>query len=218
MQNGKINEAISNVKPMYTIGNDLIYKYDKETQFWGGNEYYYFDNKDIRGANNSIARVDAKDIYNSYLYRNEARKNQHYTYYPDVNGNFVVRNINATNPNVEADYAWVYFSLSVPDYFGNNSIYIGGMFNNYNKTPEYKMDYNQERNVYEKALLVKQGFNNYQYIMADNKGKVDNENAVDGNFYQTENDYQVLVYYRENGQRYDRVIGRGTANSENITN
>ena len=38
LQNGNLNTAITNIKPMYTIGNDLIYKYDSETQFWGGNE------------------------------------------------------------------------------------------------------------------------------------------------------------------------------------
>jgi hypothetical protein len=47
---------------------------------------------------------------------------------------------------------------------------------------------------------------------------VDYENAMDGNFYQTENDYFVIVYYRENRDRYDRVVGRGTANSLNIIN
>lgn len=218
MQNGKFDESIFNIKPMYTLGNDLIYKYDQETSFFAGNEYYYFDNKDIRGANNNVARVDALDIYNSHLYRNEARKNQIYTYYPDVNGNFVVRNLNTANSDVEADYAWVYFSVSVPDYFGNNSIYIGGMFNNYSKSDEYKMEFNETKNVYEKALLIKQGFTNFNYTMIDSKGNVDYKNAVDGNFFQTENNYDIIVYYRENGERYDRVIGRGKANSEVITN
>ena len=57
LQNGKFNNAIYNVKPMYTIGNDLIYKYDTETQFWAGNEYLFFENKIIQAANNSISRV-----------------------------------------------------------------------------------------------------------------------------------------------------------------
>jgi hypothetical protein len=80
------------------------------------------------------------------------------------------------------------------------------------------MDYNAEKGIYEKAVLIKQGFTNFQYLIADNKGIIDSENAIDGNFYQTENDYSVLVYYRENTDRYDRVIGKGTANSSNIIN
>lgn len=218
MQNGQFNGAITNVKPMYTIGNDLIYKYDTETQFWAGNEFLYFDNKDIRGANNSISRIDAKEIYNSYLYTNNARANVPYTFFPDVNGNFVVRNLNAEDSSVEADYSWVFFTLSAPAYYGKDDIYITGMFNNYALTPEYKMDYNKDKGVYEKALMVKQGFVNYQYTIANKNGKIDNENAVDGNFYQTENNYFAIVYYRENGQRYDRVIGKGIATSVDIIN
>ena len=66
--------------------------------------------------------------------------------------------------------------------------------------------------------MIKQGFTNYMYIVTDAKGKVDGKNAIDGNFYQTENNYNVFVYYRENNERYDRVIGMGYANSENIIN
>jgi len=219
LQNGQFNNAIKNIVPQYTIGNDLIYKYDTQTQFWAGNEFLYFDNNNIRAASNSIGRVDSgSDIYKSYLFTNKARGNYPYSYTQDVNGTFVVRNINATNSDTEADYSWVYFSLSAPAFMLNKGIYISGMFNNYSLSPEYKMDYNAEKAIFEKAILIKQGFNSYQYIIADNKGNIDNENALDGNFYQTENDYSVIVYYRENNDRYDRVIGKGNANSSTITN
>ncbi|WP_432672863.1 DUF5103 domain-containing protein [Flavobacterium sp. SM2513] len=218
LQNGNFNTAIKNVKPMYTIGNDLIYKYDSETQFWGGNEFLNFDNKDIRGVNNTVGRVTSNQTYNSILYTNQARKNQLYTFFPDINGNFFVRNFNAENNYIEADYAWVFFSLSAPDYFGKKNIFVNGMFNNYTLADENKMELNTKTGLYEKALFIKQGFTNFQYQIADKNGNVDEENAIDGNFYQTENQYTALIYYRENGQRYDKVIGKGIANSENITN
>lgn len=219
LQNGKFNSAIKNIQPQYTIGNDLIYKYDTETQYWAGNEFLYFENKDVRAANNNIARVDAStEVYNSYLYTNNARANFPYSVYEDVNGNFVVRNLNATNSEIEADYAWVYFSLSAPTFNNDNAIYINGMFNNYSLTPEFKMDYNPKKGIYEKALLLKQGFTNFEYVIVDRKGAIDNENAIDGNFYQTENDYSILVYYRANTDRYDHVVGKGNANSLNIIN
>ncbi|WP_414000157.1 DUF5103 domain-containing protein [Flavobacterium sp. W1B] len=219
LQNGKFNSAIKNIKPQYTIGNDLIYKYDSETQFWAGNEFLYFENKDIRAATNNVAHIDANtDIYNSYLYTNNARTNFPYSIIQDINGNFVVRNLNSTNDEIEADYAWVYFSLSAPTYRLNKGIYVTGMFNNYSLTPEYKMDYNSKKGIYEKAVLIKQGFTNFEYTIADDNKKIDRENAIDGNFYQTENDYSVLVYYRENTDRYDKVVGKGTANSTNIIN
>jgi len=80
------------------------------------------------------------------------------------------------------------------------------------------MEYNQEKGIYEKAIMIKQGFTNYQYVVADETKKIDYENAIDGNFSQTENNYFAIIYYRENNQRYDRIIGKGVANSEDITN
>jgi Domain of unknown function (DUF5103) len=219
VKNGQLNNTIANIKPMYTIGNDLIYKYDTETQFWGGNEFRYFENKDIRAANNFVGRIDSNGgIYNAHLYTDNARARVPYTYNPDINGNFIIKNVNAENNEIEADYAWVFFTLSAPAYYGKGDIYVNGMFNNFALTPEYKMDFNSEKGVFEKAIMIKQGFTNYQYVIADKAGKVDNENAIDGNFYQTVNDYFTLVYYKENNQRYFRIIGRGIASSEDIIN
>jgi hypothetical protein len=219
LQNGKLNEAITNIKPMYTIGNDLIYKYDSETQFWGGNEFLYFENKIIRAANNFIARVDANNgVYNTHLYTDNARINKSYTYNPDTNGNFVPLNVNASNNGIEADYSWVFFTLSAPSFYEKKNIYVNGMFNNYAISDDNKMEYNQEKGIYEKAIMIKQGFTNYQYVVADETKKIDYENAIDGNFSQTENNYFAIIYYRENNQRYDRIIGKGVANSEDITN
>jgi hypothetical protein len=220
LQNGKFQTAISNIAPQYTMGNDLVYKYDTPTQFWAGNEFLYFDNKEIRIASNTISRIDSqKDIYSTYLFRNDARANLNYYNWQDVNGNFVVRRLFAENSEIEADYSWIYFSLSAPLFTSSDgAIYVTGMFNNYALTPENKMEYNTEKGVYEKAILIKQGFTNFEYSAVKPNGTVDFENAIDGNFYQTENEYTVLVYYRENTDRYDHVIGKGTATSLNIIN
>ncbi|WP_370274147.1 DUF5103 domain-containing protein [Flavobacterium sp. RSP46] len=219
LQNGQLNSGIKNIIPQYTIGNDLIYKYDTETQFWAGNEFLFFENKDIRAANNNIGRVDFDTpIYGSFLYTNAARANFPYSFTQDVNGAFVVKNISAADSEFEADYAWVYFSLSAPTFRMNKNIYVAGMFNNYALIPEYKMDYNPKKGLYEKAILIKQGFTNFQYLVADDKGVLDPENAIDGNFYQTENEYTIVVYYRENIGRYDRAVGKGMANSINTIN
>jgi hypothetical protein len=219
MQNGKFDTAITNIKPQFTIGNDLIYRYDKETQFWAGNEFLFFENKNILAANNTIARIDTKGgLYNAYLYPSQPRANSPYTFYPDINGNYVVKNIGRENSEIEADYAWIFFTLSAPAFYDKKSIYVNGMFNNFAIGEENKMEYNAEKGVYEKAILIKQGFTNYQYVIADSNGKIDEENAIDGNFFQTEDNYFALVYYRENNQRFDRIIGKGVASSIDITN
>ncbi len=218
LKNGQFKDAIGNIKPLFTIGNDLIYKYATETQFWGGNEGMYFENKVIQTANNNVQYVDSKDIYNSHLYTNQARANLAYTYFPDINGNFEVLKSNAENSAIEADYAWVYFSLAAPAYFGKSGVYVTGMFNNYAMNAENKMEFDAKKGVFEKAILIKQGFTNYEFTIADDRGNIDYENAIDGNFSQTENNYFALIYYRENGQRYDRIVGKGVASSINITN
>jgi hypothetical protein len=218
-QNGKWNNAIVNIKPQYTIGNDLIFKYDKETQFYAGNEYLFFDNKDVRAATNTIAKVDSSTgLYKSYLYTDSARKKNGYTFYPDINGNYQVRNIAAQNNTVEADYTWVYFVLFSPETPAKSNVYVTGMFNNNSLTAENKMEYNIEKRTFEKAILVKQGFVNYNYTIANNNNIVQDDQAVDGNYFETGNVYTAIVYYRSNTDRYDRVIGRGEANSINITN
>lgn len=217
-QNGRFDNAIYNIKPQYTIGSELIYRHDRETQFWAGNEFLYFENKDIRGIANNVGQVSAGEIYNTHLYMNTARRNVQYTYYPDINGSFLPNNINAEDNNTEADYAWVYFTLNTNTFMDKNDVYIRGMFNNFAITPENKMDYNPDKGLFEKALLIKQGFTNYEYSIVDKNGNVDYKNAIDGNFWQTENNYFVMVYYRGNNDRYDRVIGKGVATSVNITN
>ncbi len=220
LQNGKFNNAISNIKPQFTIGNDLVYKYDTPTQFWAGNEFLYFDNKEIRVASNTISRVDSqKDIYSSYLFTNEARANSNYYNNEDINGNFVIRRLFAENSDVEADYAWVYFSLSAPLFRSSDgAIYVTGMFNNYALTAENKMEYNPEKAIYEKAILIKQGFTNFEYLAVKPNGSIDSENAIDGNYFQTENEYTVLVYYKEDTDRFTRIIGKGSASSLNLIN
>jgi hypothetical protein len=218
-KNGQIETALKNIKPQFTIGNELVYRYNKETQFWCGNEFLFFDTKDIRVPGNTISYVDFNQtVYNSHLFQNNERANSPYTFFPDVNGNFVTRRLLVENNAIEADYSWVFFTLYTAKMMAKKDIYINGVFNNFAISPENKMEYNPEKGVYEKAIMIKQGFVNYQYIVVDKNGNIDDENAIDGNFYQTENNYTVLVYYRENGQRYDRVVGKGDTNSVNIIN
>lgn len=217
IQNNNLNSAIKNIKPMYTMGKDLIYRYNKETTFEGGNEYFYFENKDIKSANSGINFVDLHDLYNNYLYTNLTRKNAPYTYNPDINGNFVINEIDATDSNIEADYAWIHFSLKLDELPSSKTVHVYGNFNNYTVDENTKMNYNSEKGIYEKSILLKQGFYNYKFVTLENNNTL-NEGEISGNFYQTENNYKVIVYYRDLGARYDKIIGVGEASSVNISN
>lgn len=217
IKNNNLQHCISNIEPQFTIGTQLIYKYDKETSFWGGNEYFYFENKDVRAANTGVQFIDLKDLYHNYLYTNIPRYNRPYTYNPDINGNYVISNIDAEDSSVEADYVWVHFSLKGDDLLLDKNIHVYGNFNNYVIDESTKLEYDAAKNVFKKAILLKQGFYNYKFVVANNDGSID-EGLISGNFYQTENNYKVLVYYRGLGARYDQIIGLGEGSSVNISN
>ncbi|MBD0832431.1 type IX secretion system plug protein [Aestuariibaculum sediminum] len=217
VQNNNLNTAILGLKPLYTIGKQLIYKYDTETSFWGGNEFLYFENKDVRGANTGVQRIDLKDVYHNYLFTNIPRYNRPYTYNPDINGNYVITNIDAENPSIEADYVWIHFSLVADDNYRNKNIHVYGNFNNYVIEDNTQLIYDESRDIFSTSLLLKQGFYNYKYVVVNSNNTIDH-GAVSGNFYQTENNYKVIVYYRDLGARYDKIIGVGEGSSVNISN
>ena len=217
-KNGNLKDNVVNIKPQYTLGSELIYRYNSETQFWAGNEYYSIDTKLIRATNNTVARVTSGELYNSHLYTNAPRGAFPYTYFPDINGNFFVTNLNSERPEIEADYSWVYFTLDANSIKPDEDIYVCGMFNNHKLSDENKMSYNEKSGLYELSLLLKQGIINYEYVVANKNKKINYKDALDGNFYLAENDYHVLVYYRGNTDRYDKIIAYTKNNSENIIN
>ncbi len=217
IQNNNQNTSISGLKPQYTLGNELIYRYDTESAFWAGNEFWFYENKDVRSANVGVQFIQLKELYNNYLYTNISRKDLPYTYNPDINGNFLITAIDTDNVDVEADYTMIHFSLS-HDEIKDKDIHIYGNFNAYAIDPFTKMEYNTESKRYENTMLLKQGFYNYKYVAVDKETGAIDEGAISGNFWQTENNYKVLVYYRDLGARFDRIIGYGEASSTNITN
>ena len=216
-QNLDWNTVIKDIKPQFIRGTQLLYKYGANVNFWGGNEFLFFDTKQIRGAVNNIARSELKDTFNTYLYTDEARENRPYTFYPDVNGNFVLRTIDNESIATEGAYTKVHFTLDLYGNKASDTIYIYGDFNEWQLTDENKLIYNTQSKLYEGSLFLKQGFYNYSYVTTDQDNEV-NKYEIDGSFYQTENNYTVLVYYKPIGSRFDQVIGIGNANSENLRN
>ena len=216
LQNNNLKTAVHGLKPQYIMGNQLVYRYTNASLFWGGNEYLFFENKDIRATNLGIQYIDLQDLYHSYLYTNIERSRLKYTFNPDINGGFKVTVLDREDPRIEADYAYVHFSLSAREFI-DATVYVYGGFNNFSTSKENEMVFNPKKGVYEAKLLMKQGFYNYKYILVDKENTL-HEGAISGNFDETENNYKVLVYYRDLGARYDKLIGLGEANSIQMTN
>lgn len=218
VQNNDFSTAIYNLKPQFNKGNTLTYRYDQESSFWGGNEYLNFDNKDIRQGTLRIKRIELSDLYNSYLYPNFVRDGRPYTFYPDINGAFRINTVQGEDVDTESEYVRVHFSLQNFKDLDGGEIHIYGRFNNYVLDDSTLMTADESRkNMLTNELILKQGFYNFKYVYLDKNGNFV-EGFISGNHDITENDYQVIVYYRDIGARYDRVIGTGIDNSENIIN
>ena len=211
LQNYQWNSARLAPPPQYNIGSQLVYRYDLPTQFNGGNEFLFFNTKDLRVLNPSVSYVNLEDLYQHYLYTDAPRKHLPYTYSPDINGNFIVETLQGEDHHIEADYSEVYFSLARQYGLNEEEIYIYGNFNNYKLTEENKMIYNPSLELYEGILLLKQGFYNYNYVRKL-EGQID-KLSITGNHAQTENNYLVLVYHRSIGALYDALIGFGEQQS-----
>ncbi len=217
LQNYHWPTARYNISPQFTIGRELVYKYDQETAFFGGNEYLNFDTSDLRAPTAAISSIGFEDLYEHYLFANRYRYNEPYTYFPDINGDFRIRTLQGRDASREGEYTRVKFRLPYTEMLGLDEVYIYGKYNNYALEPLNQMTYNKKTGDMEATLLLKQGFYNFKYVIEREDGTVE-LNSVGGNFHFTENTYTILVYYRDFGELYDSIIGIGSTNSSTISN
>jgi len=211
LQNDQWDNSKTILKPQFIEKDRLVYRYDEESVFEGGNEYLFFDTKDLRLTNQNISFVRKEDIYQHFLFTDNPRSNINYSNYSDINGNFIPNTTLGENSNNESDYSIVYFSLAKQLEIDNSKVYIYGKFNNYELNEENEMIYNPSLETFEGILLLKQGFYNYKYIIK--KNNVVSKNRISGSFFQTENSYTVLVYKKGFEDLYYMLIGVGRINS-----
>ena len=209
LKNKNWNEKITNLQPTFFQQNQLKYTYSNKTNFYGGNEYLNFDSKFIRNKSLNVVKIEMKDIFHHYLYPYTYNSNRKYTYNPDINGQYVIRTLSASESSTEADYAMMHFRLYADEPFLDKDIHIYGAFNDFKIDEESKLMYNFEDKSYQGQILLKQGFYNYTFATVDEDNIIDT-NEVNGSFFQTENEYTVITYYKPFGGLYDRIIGIGT--------
>lgn len=210
IKNNNWNETISNLQPTFFKQNQLLYTYTNKTNFWGGNEYLNFDSKIIRNKSLNIIKVTHDGVFNHYLYPYTYNEYLEYSYNPDINGQFVVRTLEGNDNNTEADYALMHFTLEVDQLFKEKEVYVYGAFNNFSISDENRMYFNPKNNTYSANIILKQGFYNYTYATVGTDNFV-NTNQINGSFFETENEYTVIAYYKPFGSLYDRVIGVSSA-------
>lgn len=203
MQNGRWDNAVVNAKPQFVMGDGLRWSHNPQLVFEAGNEYRKFEMLDVRQANMGVEKIDWDgEAYHAYLWPDEPRGS--YVFDEDANGAFYIRNSDNRENNSTSEYVHVHFTLRSPRLEGG--VFVNGVWTNDQLAAPYKMQYDEGAQCYRLSLLLKQGYYSYQYVWQKPNGQIATVPS-EGSFYQTENRYQALVYYRKLGERADRLVG-----------
>lgn len=206
-QNNRGDNAITDLKPLFVKNNELIYDYQEDNTFWGNNEFRHFDIKSLRYQSERIKEIIFDSTYHHvYLFNDRKRPYDRYSIEPDINGKFLIKSQEGWKSSIEADYAFVHFTLPV-DHISYGELYVIGEFTNWQLEASNKLKYNADKIQYEASIYLKQGYYNYHYALKDTATNRVDVSFIEGTHYQTRNDYYIYVYYRAVGDRYDRFVG-----------
>lgn len=198
IQNGNPDTRRVLIHPLRANGSEVAYEHQRELIFPAGNEFRRFDTGNVRYPG---MRVEHIDNYNAEIYVDRPRADERYQYDEDQAGRYFPGELNATDPDINADYLLTHFTLEMPEL--NEPVYIDGDLTLRRRDNDAMMVYDPTIGAYIKSLLLKQGMYNYQYVTKSG-------NRIEGDKYETGNEYLVLLYYRPHGARYDRLIATGS--------
>ena len=208
LQNNRQDNRRTITQATFVEPGKLRYVNNKNLIFEGTNEYHHFDAFSCFYAGYGIDRVFHENgDYHVLLFPNEITQGQYIHEY-DSDGRFVVNAERTNDPDTEAEYMWVHWTLPMDKPFFDGSLYVGGELFNNELSLRNRMQYDAEAKCYWLTALVKQGGYDYQYWFSG-KGtqNITTTQRVDGSYWQTENEYAVYVYWRPFGARYDRLVG-----------
>jgi hypothetical protein len=216
IQNGRWDNAIRELKPKMVISDTYDYNYDLENVFDGGNEFRSFDVKSLTYNTENVINIDKSyEGYDIYLRESGRRTFQVYKTEDDINGQMKIKTEDYSTTETEAEYVNVHFFLPYAAPMVDADIFIIGQITDWRYSEVSKMAYNYKRKGYDKTLLLKQGYYNYQYILRYHNQSIGDVSFIEGNHWETENNYTIFVYNREFGDDYDRLIGVKHINSLN---
>jgi hypothetical protein len=218
MQNGRWDRARSSLNPDFVGSGRLEFNtLSDKTLMPGGNEFRYFDIKTIRQTRQNVRAIEyVNGIYHAYLIPSDDREFRQYFYNEDFNGKYWVAMEESDEPDRDADYVRVYFTLPAHRELQGGSVYVAGAFTGWRYGPENMMRWNASRGCYEASLLLKQGWYNYEYAFIPSGSDKPEGFAFEGSHWETENDYLILTYFRDPTKRYDRLTGVSVVNTRDI--
>lgn len=212
MQNANPQTAILNTKPAFVKPGSLVYNDLNTNEFWAGNEFRKFDTRSFRYKAEHVKDIYRDTALTAILFTDQAYGNAKYSNQFDENGNFFIRNQDGRDNVTDSDYANVLFTLNVKPPTQKGNVYLAGRFNNYSLNDESRLSFDTSRQRYYANLKLKQGLYDFKYVWVDENGKYD-DTVFEGSFFETDNTYQVLVYYKKPGGRWDELVGFVNVNS-----
>lgn len=213
-QNRRPDTEVFVTHPMRVENGKIIYEHIWDLIFPASNEYRRFETvrEDYPGM--GIDRVGFEGrSYQAWLNTDSDRAEREYSYDQTQKGRFMLDSYSSTDPDLGADYVDVHFTLDFPQLM-NGDIYVNGDFTSNRFDEEYRMKFNPDTGLYTLDLPLKQGSYNYQYVAVREGESKGSTALVEGNKYETQNEYNVSVYYRSPTGRADRLIGSATVYSE----
>ncbi len=205
MQNQRRDNAVVNPKPQYKMNGSLRWEHCRELIFPAGNEYHKFEMLDPSHTTMGLEAVGweaSRSEWHAYVAQDTPARN--YVYDVDANGSFLIRNSDNDCNDTKTDYIITHFQLNAPRQDG--AVFLSGVWTKGQLTPEYEMKWNYDSNLYEASVKLKQGYYSYRYLVMHDDGTL-HSLSTEGDFFQTENSYQALLYYRGNSDRTYRLVG-----------
>lgn len=210
VQNDRYDNAVTLKSPMRVTGNEVVYEHIPSLIFPAGNEFRRFETvrTDYPGIGIDSIRYYGQ-LYHVYLHNDKERATIPYSYDQTQFGRFMVREYNATDSDLGADYVSVHFTLEFPEIM-NADVYVDGGMTLHTFSEANRMYYDRDSNQYKLTLPLKQGSYNYQYLVLPHGETRADVMPIEGNHYETVNEYTIKVFESRPGARADRLIGSAT--------
>lgn len=207
LQNNRRDNSSGFIKPLNIKSNQITYDHNPKLIFEAGNEYRKFEVISFKYSGLGIESMNYHAPYHHADVRPEKiRSERSYSYDEDANGKYVIRNKDGVDFDFETDYFFAHFFLPAKQPYREDIYILSEILNNV-VDENSKMEYSEKDQGYIKTLILKQGYYNYLYVTKNKDSETLSTSLIEGNFYQTENEYSTYVYYRPSGVRYDRLIG-----------
>jgi hypothetical protein len=219
LQNYRWDNAVHELQPAFMRGTTYEYNSERDLLFAAGKEFRWADLKSFRFQSDRVAGVSVSDGkpagYDVLLKTDPSRNESQYMPYVDYDGFYQIASTENIQVAYQGDYGLVRFSYKTAtgQPYSGRDLYVLGQFNQYRKDDNSRLVYNPAKGLYEKTLLLKQGYYSYLYGTAESTNQPSKTDLTEGNYWETENKYTILVYYQSYTDRAPELVACTTVSS-----